>query len=404
MNLVALIDGRPKQANLLDLVATYANHRVEVVRKRSEFRKNKAATRLNIVAALLSALDHLDEVIDIARNTPKPADAEKKIMKLLGVNHDAAVAVLELSLRRLGSLEHKKLTTERRELERTISSLEAILKSKVKLRNLVISELDQVSSEMGYARRTEIGALPTVPTRTAKKTNSADSATTSSDAGVAVLLDGTLALDSDPRVVASVPGVATAVCSDGHVARVDSTALVAGPRDAESIGGTGQVVGVVADGQDAFLVDRAGTVKRVTSEVLMKTRESKKASNVFPTGGLVKAFGVTEESQVVLLSSTGMAIRFEASQVRPQGAKAGGMAGLKVDEELIAAEVVSSNTVVVLSDGQKVVSVSASEVPERNRGGAGRRVDGWKIRTTAKAGWVGAPAKLLKRPFGFVFK
>ena len=405
VNMVALVDGRPKQANLLDLIATYADHRVEVVRKRSEFRKNKAATRLNIVSALLSALDHLDEVIAIARNTPKPTDAEKKVMKLLGVNNEAAVAVLELSLRRLGSLEQKKLTTERRELERTISSLDAVLKSKVKLRNLVVSELNQAATEMGYARRTDIGALPKVSTRTAtSKSSSVDAKDAPSDDPVAVLLDGTLALASESRVVASAHGVVTAVCSDGHVARVEATALVAGPRDAASIGGSGQVVGVVEDGKDAFLVDQAGTVKRVASDVLLKTRESKKASNVFPAGGLVKAFGVTEESQVVLLSSTGMGIRFDAAQVRPQGAKAGGMAGLKVDDVLIAAEVVASNTVVAISDGTKVLTVAATDVPERNRGGAGRRIDGWKIRTSAKAGWVGSPTKLLKRPLGFVLK
>lgn len=397
VNMVALINGRPTQANLMQLLDAYTNHRVEVVRRRSAYRRAKAAKRLNVVDALLSALDHLDEIIDIARNTPKPDLAEKKVAKLLGVDIEAASAVLELSLRRLGSLEQMKLRREQKELNSTIKKLDAVLGSDKKLRALVAEELDAVVADLSIARRTDLGA----------ETVEAMADAIEDTGEILLTSNGDLATSPQARTLTTskISGPGYVVYSDGWAERVTSTSAAAGPVPASNLHGD-VPVSLVEEGRDLVLVHADGSVKRVEGEVVAKTVDSRGASILSTSEYLVvAAFSVSDDDEVAIVTSDAMVLKFPIEQVRPQGAKAAGMAGIKKPEStsVLAAGVATAGKVAAGTSSTSVV-VDTKEIDTRNRAGAGQRIPGWKRSDEAVVAWVGPAPKYSKRPNGYGHK
>ena len=397
VNFVALINGRPQHASLLDLVAAYADHRCDVVRRRTEFRKARAAKRLTVVEALLAALANLDDVIAIARTAKSSAAAEKAVAKLLNVSTEAAAAVLELSLRRLSTLEERRLKAEQKDLRAAIKAHQRVLSKKAALIDLVIGELDEMADKHGVDRRTALAdTIPDVPT-------TAPTATATADTTVSLALDGTVHLGTHPRTVHTCAGAPVAICADGSVHPLDLQQLAHTPVDSSNLDAAwGPIVGVVTTDQPVMMVAENGRVKQMTGEDVRAAAESRGSSVIFPSVDVVAAFNTTEGSDVVLIAATGHALRFPAGQVRPQGARASGMAGMTADHVLAAGP--ADGNVVAIATKATSVSVPASDIQARNRGGAGQRLATWKPKTLAEAGWVGPAPKLLKRPLGFVQK
>src|SRR2546427_6837021 len=153
---LALVDGQPRVLGLKDLLQSYVDYRVEVVRARTQFDLTKARQREHIVEGLLTAIDHLDDVIRIIRRARDAEDAAGQLRTRYLPSDDQAKAILDMSLRKLTGLETEALRTEQGELKKTITDLEGILGSKERVLNIIKTELRELKEKYGDARRTSI--------------------------------------------------------------------------------------------------------------------------------------------------------------------------------------------------------------------------------------------------------
>ena len=154
--MLALVDGQPQVLPLKRAISLFIQHRQEVIRRRSEFRLQRARDRDHILQGLLLALDRLDEVIEIIRNSQDAATARDNLVDQLQLSQEQAQAILDMQLRRLAALERQRLEEEHAELLKTIASLEALLASPEKMLAEVKRETRKVKKDFGDERRTII--------------------------------------------------------------------------------------------------------------------------------------------------------------------------------------------------------------------------------------------------------
>src|SRR5439155_753463 len=154
--MLAIVGGRPKVMNLLELVETFVEFRREVVRRRTEFELRKAEARYHILEGLRIALDHLDAVIKLIRESKTVPEARDGLIGAFGLSQLQSQAILDMQLQRLTGLERQKILDELAELLKTIERLRAILASERLLMQMIVDELRQVRTKYGDDRRTEI--------------------------------------------------------------------------------------------------------------------------------------------------------------------------------------------------------------------------------------------------------
>src|SRR6186713_1546260 len=153
--MLAILGGRPKVMNLLELVESFVEFRREVVRRRTEFELRKAEARYHILEGLKIALDHLDAVITLIRGSKTPPEAREGLMTQFSLSQIQAQAILDMQLQRLTGLERQKILDEMAELLKTIERLRAILGSEALLMQVIVGELREVRDKYGDDRRTE---------------------------------------------------------------------------------------------------------------------------------------------------------------------------------------------------------------------------------------------------------
>jgi DNA gyrase/topoisomerase IV subunit A len=158
INAVALVKGKPQTLGLKELLRVFIDHRIEVVRRRSEFRKAKAEGRLSLVDGLLKAIIDIDKVIKIIRGSDDAAQAKDKLIKDFKLNDEQATYILDMPLRRLTKMSKIELETEQKELKAVIAVLTKLLKSEDAIKAQVSDELTAVGKSFATARRTRIGA------------------------------------------------------------------------------------------------------------------------------------------------------------------------------------------------------------------------------------------------------
>ena len=156
INAVALVNGKPKTLGLKELLQVFVDHRIEVVTRRSNFRKDKAAARLNLVDGLLKAIIDIDKVVKIVRGSDDANEAKAALIKSFKLTDEQATYILDMPLRRLTKMSKIELETEQKELKSTISKLTALLKSDEALRKQVADELTEVEAKYATPRRTLI--------------------------------------------------------------------------------------------------------------------------------------------------------------------------------------------------------------------------------------------------------
>jgi len=154
--MLAIVGGRPKVLSLVELIDTFVEFRREVVRRRTEFELRKAEARRHILEGLRTALDHLDAVITLIRNSPNPGAARDGLMAQFGLSQIQAQAILDMQLQRLTGLERQKILDELAELLALIERLLAILSSEKLVMQIIVDELRAVREKHGDDRRTEI--------------------------------------------------------------------------------------------------------------------------------------------------------------------------------------------------------------------------------------------------------
>ena len=156
INAVALVEGKPRTLGLKELLQVFIDHRIEVVTRRSNFRKNKATTRLNLVDGLLKAIVDIDKVVKIIRGSDDANEAKAALIKAFKLTDEQALYILDMPLRRLTKMSTIELETEQKDLKKEITALTALLKSEEALRAQVSAELDFVASKYATPRRTVI--------------------------------------------------------------------------------------------------------------------------------------------------------------------------------------------------------------------------------------------------------
>ena len=154
--MLSIVNGQPREFGLIDMIRAFIDHRVEVVRRRTEYDLRKARDREHLLLGFQKALDNLDEVIRLIRAAKGPREARDAIVAAFEFTERQAQAIIELQLQRLTGMERQKILDELAEIQRRIAEYLEILGSEKILRDVIIKELKEIQKEFGDARRTEI--------------------------------------------------------------------------------------------------------------------------------------------------------------------------------------------------------------------------------------------------------
>jgi DNA gyrase subunit A len=153
---IVIVDNQPKMVNLLGLLGHFVQHRIEVIRRRSEFDLKKAQEKAHILDGLLIALARIDAVIKTIRASATADDARAALITQFGLDEPQANAILQMQLRRLAALEQQKINDEKKELETEIRRLETLLSSEANIKDEIRRETREISRKFGNKRRTQI--------------------------------------------------------------------------------------------------------------------------------------------------------------------------------------------------------------------------------------------------------
>ena len=154
--MLALVRNQPRVLTLKELLASFIDHRKEVITKRTQYELRKAEERLHILEGFKIALDNLDEVVELIKASESPAAAREGLVRTFSLSERQAQAILEMRLQRLTALERDKILEERRELLETVRRLREILSSEKLILDLAVEELVELKERFGDRRRTEI--------------------------------------------------------------------------------------------------------------------------------------------------------------------------------------------------------------------------------------------------------
>lgn len=156
MNMLALVDGRPKLLTLKEMLHYFIEHQRDVITRRTRFELNKAEAEAHILEGLRIALDYIDEVIQIIRTSADEADAKNNLMARFGLSDKQSQAIVDMRLKRLTGLEREKIEAQYQELMQTISYLRAVLASEKMIDGIIKTELTEIKDKFGDERRTQI--------------------------------------------------------------------------------------------------------------------------------------------------------------------------------------------------------------------------------------------------------
>ncbi|HVJ49102.1 DNA gyrase subunit A [Desulfitobacterium sp.] len=156
MNMLALVDGRPKLLTLKKMIHYFIEHQRNVITRRTRFELNKAEAEAHILEGLRIALDHIDEVIQIIRTSADEADAKNNLMARFGLSEKQSQAIVDMRLKRLTGLEREKIENQLQELLQTIAYLRAVLASEKMVDEIIKTEMTEIKDKFGDERRTQI--------------------------------------------------------------------------------------------------------------------------------------------------------------------------------------------------------------------------------------------------------
>ncbi|MFE5894423.1 DNA gyrase/topoisomerase IV subunit A [Streptomyces sp. NPDC002285] len=362
INNVALVDGQPLTLGLKELLEVYLDHRFEVVRRRSEFRRSKRRDRLHLVEGLLTALLDIDEVIRLIRSSENSAQAKERLMEHFSLSEVQTQYILDTPLRRLTKYDRIELEAEKERLNEEIAELTRILDSDAELRKLVSAELASVSKKFGTERRTVLLESAGSPVATVSLQVADDPCRVllSSTGLLARTANGDpFAEDGEAKrskhdvILSAVPATARgevgAVTSTGRLLRINVVDLPQLPETAARpnlSGGAPLSEFVSLEGDETLVclttLDESspglaiGTEQGVVKRVVPDYPTNKDELEVITLKEGDRIVGAIElrtgEEDLVFITDDAQLLRYQASQVRPQGRAAGGMAGIKLTE------------------------------------------------------------------------
>jgi DNA gyrase subunit A len=404
--MLAIVGGRPKVLNLLQLVESFVEFRREVVRRRTEFELKKAEARYHILEGLKIALDHLDEVIKLIRGSKTVPEAREGLMSGFGLTQVQAQAILDMQLQRLTGLERQKILDELAELLKTIERLRAILASERLLMQIIVAELKDVRTKYGDARRTEILEGESGEINIEDLIAEEDMAISVSNTGY-IKRTAITTYRSQRRGGKGRIGMRTRdedFVSYLFVASTHAYIMIFSDRGRAywlkvheipdvGPGGKGKSIANLVSMEEGERIAALLAVKEFDDAhfVVMGTRKGvvkKTALSAFsnPRAGGIIAMGVEEGDAVIAVQLTdgngeifigtrdGMAIRFPETDVRPMGRAAYGVRGIALRDEdyVVAMEVVRpGGTLLTVTERGYGKRTEIEEYRVQSRGGVG---------------------------------
>ncbi|MGQ9889606.1 MAG: DNA gyrase subunit A [Aggregatilineales bacterium] len=395
--MLALVNGEPRVLSLKQCLRVYLDHRLEVVRRRSEYELARARERAHILEGLLKALDRLDEAIAIIRRSRTVETARENLRKALSISEVQAQAILDMQLRRLAALERKKIEDEHKEKVQLIKYLEGLLKSSKKMREVIAEELATIKQAYSDPRRTII----------------ADSAVTTAVNGsllipeentwITLTASGLLGRsygDEPPKITTEIKdpprcivhGASTHILylftrsGQGATIPVQQLPQINAPTDGTAfhtlcaLKANDEIAAALSlpSGLEEgflFLVAEGGDVKRLRLSDLPGM--SANAFTVMNMGDdrLGWVLLTSGRDEILLATAQGQAIRFGEDDVRPTGLPAGGVRGIKLapqrDRVVGAAVVVEDQYVWSITDSGIAKISPVIEYPAQGRAGSG---------------------------------
>ena len=360
VNMVAIADGKPRLLSLRRMIRYYIRHRKNVITARTQYELDKAKARAHILEGLMIAVDNLDEVIQLIRKSENPKAAKAGLMERFGLTEIQAQAILDMRLQRLTGLEILALRKEYAELLKTIAELEAILNDEKKLMNVIKKELRAVADQFGDDRRTTIEEVHNVVEALVKEEKVAEEAlVTFSREGylrrswpkakkAAQPEDGQ---PDDPPVYSFETDTDHTLfffTNIGNCYQLNVGALpeMNKPKDRGSLlsgvlagleNGEEPVYLMCATAEelnslpDLLFVTSRGQLKRSAASEYAVKRSKFGALNLREGDSLHAVLSLDVSSDVLMISETGMCIRFHADQVPAMGRVSGGVKGMTLD-------------------------------------------------------------------------
>lgn len=406
-NMLAIQNGVPKILSVRQILESYIEHQKEVVTRRTQFDKEKAEARAHILEGLLIALDHIDEVIRIIRNSETDALAQAELMERFDLSERQSQAILDMRLRRLTGLERDKIQSEYDELVSLIADLIDILAKPERVVLIIKEELEEVKRKHADPRRTELMVGEVLSLEDEDLIEEADVLITLSNQGYIKRLaqdefqaqkrggrgvQGTGVKDDDfvrELVSTSTHDHLLFFTNKGRVYRLKGYEIPEYGRTAkglpvvnllkleenESIQTIINVTKDQAADHYLFFATRQGIVKRTNVNEFSNIRQNGlKALNLKDDDELINVFLTDGQADVIMGTKFGYSVRFAETDVRNMGRTATGVRGIKLREgdHLVSATIVSDDQeVLVLSEKGYGKRTPASEYPTKGRGGKG---------------------------------
>ena len=408
-NMLAIQNGVPKILSLRQILDAYIEHQKEVVVRRTRFDKEKAEARAHILEGLLIALDHIDEVIRIIRASETDAEAQAELMSKFKLSERQSQAILDMRLRRLTGLERDKIQSEYDDLLALIADLADILAKPERVSQIIKDELDEVKRKFGDQRRTELMVGEVLSLEDEDLIEEADVLITLSNKGYIKRLDqaeftaqkrggrgvqGTGVKDDDfvrELVSTSTHDHLLFFTNKGRVYRLKGYEIPEYGRTAkglpivnllkldegESIQTIINVESERSDDAYLFFTTRHGIVKRTSVKEFANIRQNGlKALNLKDEDELINVLLTEEDTDIIIGTKLGYAVRFNQSAVRGMSRIATGVKGVNLREgdTVVGASVITDqDEVLIITEKGYGKRTVATEYPTKGRGGKGMK-------------------------------
>jgi len=408
-NMLAIQNGVPKILSLRQILDAYIEHQKEVVTRRTQFDKEKAEARAHILEGLLIALDHIDEVIRIIRASETDAEAQAELMSKFKLSERQSQAILDMRLRRLTGLERDKIQSEYDELIALIADLADILAKPERVAQIIKEELDEVKRKFGDPRRTELMVGEVLTLEDEDLIEESDVLITLSNKGYIKRLDqdeftaqkrggrgvqGTGVKDDDfvrELVSTSTHDHLLFFTNKGRVYRLKGYEIPEYGRTAkglpvvnllkldegESIQTIINVESERSDDAYLFFTTRAGIVKRTSVKEFANIRQNGlKALNLKDEDELINVLLTEKNTDIIIGTRLGYAVRFNQSSVRSMSRIATGVKGVNLREgdAVVGARVIADqDEVLIITEKGYGKRTVATEYPTKGRAGKGMK-------------------------------
>jgi DNA gyrase subunit A len=405
VNMLAIVDGRPRLLNLKDALAVFLKHRREVVVRRTTYELRKAEERLHVLAGLKVAVENLDQAIAIIRGAADPATARAGLMDALGLTQVQAQAVLDLRLQRLTGLERDKIVAEYAEVEVEITRLRRILADEREVSTIIVEELRAIRNKYGDDRRTRLvdeaaaisvedliveeDMVVTISHEGYVKRNPVSLYRAQRRGGRGKI--GATTRDEDfveHLFVASTHSYILFFTTSGKVYWLKVHEIPQAGRAARGRSVTNLVsikpdeklsaflpVREFQEGRHLVFATRRGLIKKTDLMQYSSPRPSGLIAIALEEGDEVIGVRLTDGSgEIILSTAEGQAIRFEEAEVRPMGRSTYGVIGMKLDEgdQVVAIDLVEPGaTLLAVSENGYGKRTGMDEYRRTHRGGKG---------------------------------